>query len=209
MNSGLLKTDKTWSLFLDRDGVINKRIVGGYVRSWDEFEFLPGVPDALKILSGAFARILVVSNQQGVGKKLVTDEEVKEIHHRMSDEIRKAGGTIDKVYYCPFLEEDRSIMRKPNIGMALKARKDFPGINFKRSVMVGDSVSDMIFGRRLKMKTVLLSDDIALIRGGAGFVDFVYNDLLSFAKNCFSSPPHEHTGSSDHKLTKSPNTNNK
>jgi D-glycero-D-manno-heptose 1,7-bisphosphate phosphatase len=197
MNSDLLKIDKTWSLFLDRDGVINKRIVGGYVRSWDEFEFLPGVLDALKILSGIFERILVVSNQQGIGKKLMTDEEVEAIHVRMSEEIIKARGTIDKIYYCPLLEADRSIMRKPNIGMALKARKDFPEINFKRSVMVGDSISDMIFGRRLKMKTVLLSRDISLVRKGKDFIDFVFVDLISFANylSIPSSPPHLLTSS--------------
>jgi histidinol-phosphate phosphatase family protein len=200
MNSDHLKIDKTWSLFLDRDGVINKRIVGGYVRSWDQFEFLPAVLDALKLISGNFERIIVVSNQQGVGKGLMTDKDVEAIHERMAEEIRKAGGTIDKTYYCPFLEENKSILRKPNIGMALKARKEFPGINFKRSVMVGDSLSDMIFGKRLKMKTVLLSNDIALIRKGANVIDLVYDDLLSFAK----SLTHQLISSSAHQLINSP-----
>jgi len=195
MNSGHLKIDKTWSLFLDRDGVINKRIVGGYVQSWDQFEFLPGVADALKLLSGKFAAILVVSNQQGVGKGLITDKDVKAIHARMVEEIGKTGGTIDKIYYCPSLEEDKSILRKPNIGMALKARKDYPAINFKRSVMVGDSISDMIFGRRLKMKTVFLSNDISVIRKGAELIDFVYDDLFSFAKSLtFATSPHSSPG---------------
>ena len=190
MSSGPLKIDKTWSLFLDRDGVINRRIVGGYVQSWDQFEFLPGVTEALKILSGNFTRILVVSNQQGVGKGLITDKDVKSIHARMAEEIAEAGGTIHKIYYCPSLDEDKSILRKPNIGMALKARKDDPAINFKRSVMVGDSISDMIFGRRLKMKTVFLSNDISVIRKGAQFIDFVYDDLLAFAKSLtFATPP--------------------
>jgi D-glycero-D-manno-heptose 1,7-bisphosphate phosphatase len=191
MNSGLLKINKTWSLFLDRDGVINKRFVGGYVRSWDQFEFIPGVLDALKLLSGKFERIIVVSNQQGIGKKLMTEKEVEAIHKRMADEITKVGGKIDKTYYCPSLEEDNSIMRKPNIGMALKARKEFPGINFKQSVMIGDSISDMIFGKRLKMKTVLLSQDSSMIRKGADFIDLVYYDLLSFANylSIPSSPP--------------------
>jgi D-glycero-D-manno-heptose 1,7-bisphosphate phosphatase len=200
MNSGHLKIDKTWSLFLDRDGVINKRIVGGYVQSWDQFEFLPGVTGAMKLLSGNFSRILVVSNQQGVGKGLITDKEVKAIHTRMTEEITKEGGTVDKIYYCPSLEEDKSILRKPNIGMALQARKDYPDINFKRSVMVGDSISDMIFGRRLKMKTVFLSKDISVIRKGAEYIDFVYEDLLSFAK----SFTHLLISSSAHQLISSP-----
>ena len=181
MNSGNLKIDKSWSLFLDRDGVINRRIIDGYVRSWDQFEFLPGITDAMKILAGKFGKIFVVSNQQGIGKGLMTDEDVNVIHSRMKQEIENAGGFITRTYYCPFLEAENSIMRKPNIGMALRARKDFPGINFKRSIMVGDSISDMLFGKRLKMKTVLLSQDISLIRKGADFIDFVFYDLISFA----------------------------
>jgi D-glycero-D-manno-heptose 1,7-bisphosphate phosphatase len=201
MNSGHLKIDKTWSLFLDRDGVINKRIVGGYVSSWDQFEFLTGVLDALKLLSGNFTRIFIVSNQQGVGKGLMTDDDVKALHFRMAEEIVKAGGKIDKTYYCPSLEEDHSIMRKPNIGMALKARKEFPGITFKQSVMVGDSISDMIFGKRLKMKTVLLSQDSSLIRKGADFIDFVFDDLHSFAKFYSQSANHYHITTSPHHTT--------
>ena len=180
MNSGNLKIEKSWSLFLDRDGVINKRIVGDYIRSWDQFEFLPGVLVALKLLTGNFTKVFIVSNQQGVGKGLMTDNDVNTLHSRMAEEIVKAGGNITKIYYSPSLEQENSIMRKPNIGMALKARKEFPGLNFKHSVMVGDSISDMIFGKRLKMTTVLLSQDITLIRKGADVIDFVYDDLLSF-----------------------------
>jgi D-glycero-D-manno-heptose 1,7-bisphosphate phosphatase len=209
MNSDPLKIDKTWSLFLDRDGVINKRIVGGYVQSWEQFEFLPGVPVALKLLAGNFSRILVVSNQQGVGKGLITDKDVKAIHTRMAEEIAKEGGSVDTIYYCPSLEEDNSILRKPNIGMALKARKDYPDINFKRSIMVGDSISDMIFGRRLKMKTVFLSNDIAVIRKGAEFIDFVYEDLLDFANSLtYTISPNSTPGniSPSHHFTISPTT---
>jgi histidinol-phosphate phosphatase family protein len=204
MNSDHLKIDNTWSLFLDRDGVINRRIVGGYVRSWDQFEFLPGVTEALKLLTGNFKKIIVVSNQQGVGKGMITDEDVKAIHSRMAEEIVKAAGTIDKIYYCPFLEENKSILRKPNIGMALKARKEYPGINFKRSVMVGDSISDMVFGKRLKMKTVFLSSDLSIIRKGAELIDFVYDDLLSFAMYLINPSTHQFISSSVHQITSSP-----
>jgi D-glycero-D-manno-heptose 1,7-bisphosphate phosphatase len=209
MNSGNLKIDKSWSLFLDRDGVINKRIIGGYVSSWDQFEFLPGVLEALKLLSSDFKRIFVVSNQQGVGKGLMTDYDVEQIHKRMTEEIMKAAGTIDKTYYCPFLKESNSILRKPDIGMALKARIDFPGINFKRSIMVGDSISDMIFGTRLKMMTVLLSKDISLVRKGSKVIDMVFDDLLSFAKSLTNTPTHQFISSSAHQLTSSPNTSSK
>lgn len=173
--------DSGWTLFLDRDGVINTRILGGYVQTWTQFEFLQGVPEALKILSGVFPRIIVVSNQQGIGKGLMTKEELDGIHTKLTSEIKRDGGRIDRIYYSPYLEKEGSIVRKPNVGMALMARKDFPAINFKRSVMVGDSISDMVFGARLKMVNVFISDDIIQIRKNYRLLDFSFPDLLSFA----------------------------
>jgi histidinol-phosphate phosphatase family protein len=174
--------DSGWSLFLDRDGVINTRISGGYVQKWEQFEFLPGVTDALKILSGEFQKIIVVSNQQGIGKGLMTEEDLNALHRKMISEIERMGGRIDRIYHSPYLEQEGSLKRKPNVGMGLMARKDFPGIKFKRSVMVGDSISDMIFGKRLKMINVFISGDIDQIRKNHRCIDFVYPDLISFAK---------------------------
>jgi D-glycero-D-manno-heptose 1,7-bisphosphate phosphatase len=182
-----LKIDTTWTLFLDRDGVINKRIEGDYIRSWEQFEFLPGVTEALKAFAAVFGKIIVVSNQQGVGKGLMTNKDVREIHDKMTSEILGHGGRIDRVYHSPFLERENSIHRKPNVGMALQARKDFPGIRFRRSVMSGDSISDMVFGKRLNMTTVFIGTKPELIRQGHEVIDFVYPDLLSFAKDLSGS----------------------
>jgi histidinol-phosphate phosphatase family protein len=182
MNLGDLKIDTNWTLFLDRDGVINTRILGGYIRNWEQFEFLPGFLEAMKILSPEFSRIIVVSNQQGIGKGLMTEEELETLHRKMTGEIEKNGGRIDRIYHSPFLEKEGSLIRKPNVGMALMARKEFPGINFKRSLMVGDSISDMIFGKRLKMVTVFLSEDIGQARKNHQCIDFIYPDLISFAE---------------------------
>ena len=176
-----LMIDPTWTLFLDRDGVINTRILGGYVKNWSQFEFIHGVPEALKILSTKFSRIIVVSNQQGIGKGLMTTEELDSLHREMIAGIVRNGGRIDRVYHSPFLEKEGSVIRKPNIGMALMARKDFRGVNFKRSVMVGDSISDMVFGKRLKMVNVFISEDIRQIRKNFRLVDFSFPDLLTFA----------------------------
>jgi histidinol-phosphate phosphatase family protein len=183
MNLNNLKIDKTWTLFLDRDGVINRRIVDDYVKTWKQFEFLNGTQDALKILSSLFGKIFIVSNQQGIGKGLMTEEELQEIHCRMVEEIEKSGGRIDKVYHSPFLEKDKSILRKPGIGMALKARKEFPGTNFSRSVMAGDSVSDMIFGKKAGMITAFISTEKDLIRKNYQLIDVAFPDLLSFSKD--------------------------
>jgi histidinol-phosphate phosphatase family protein len=191
MNLADLKIDRNWSLFLDRDGVINRRIVGGYVKTWDEMGFLPGVLDAIASFSNIFNRIFVVSNQQGVGKGLMTMDEVINIHHLMVSEINKAGGRIDGVYFCPNLESDRSIMRKPNIGMALRARREFPEIRFNRSLMVGDSLSDMIFGKRTGMKTALIASSPELAQKFPHFIDYLFPDLrtlsLSLASNLLTT----------------------
>jgi D-glycero-D-manno-heptose 1,7-bisphosphate phosphatase len=182
MNLSDLTIDSTWTLFLDRDGVINTRILGGYVQKWEQFEFLPGVQEAFRLLSLKFPRIVVVSNQQGIGKGLMTEDELVTLHRQMTEEIERGGGRVDKVYFSPHLEKEGSVKRKPNVGMALMARKDFPGISFKRSVMVGDSVSDMIFGKRLKMVNVFISQDLAQARKNPRCIDFVYPDLISFAE---------------------------
>lgn len=174
--------DTGWSLFLDRDGVINTRIHGGYVQRWEQFQFLPGVGDALKILATKFNRIIVVSNQQGIGKGIMTEEELETLHRRMIAEIEKAGGRIDRIYHSPHLEQEGSLTRKPNVGMALMARKEFPDINFKRSVMVGDSISDMVFGKKLRMVNVFISEDISQARKNHHCIDLIFPDLISFAK---------------------------
>ena len=176
-----LRIDKTWTLFLDRDGVINRRVTDGYVMTWNEFEFLPGVLEARKRFHAVFGRIIVVSNQQGVGKGLLSGSDVQSIHDRMVAEIEVAGGKADAVYFSPELDSDGSVMRKPNVGMALKARRQFPGIRFNRSVMAGDSLSDMIFGKRIGMVTVLISHDTSLAKIHPRKIDYLYPNLISLA----------------------------
>ncbi|MEZ4911079.1 MAG: HAD-IIIA family hydrolase [Saprospiraceae bacterium] len=153
------RIDSTWSLFLDRDGVINSRIVGDYVRDFDQFKFLPGVLDAISVLSGFFNRICVVTNQAGIEKGLYSHDDLAIIHEKMLEAITYFGGHVDNVYYCPFYLGENIFCRKPNPGMALQAKSDFPDIEFKKSVMVGDSLSDIAFGNRLGMKTILLGTD--------------------------------------------------
>ena len=145
-----------WSLFLDRDGVINRRLVDDYVKSWEEFEFLPGVLEAIALFARKFQHIFVVTNQQGIGKGLMGEEDLQEIHRRMLDEIQKAGGRIDRIYHCPSLAADQSPRRKPNPGMALQAGEEFPEVDFSKSIMAGDSVSDMEFGRNAGMHCVFI-----------------------------------------------------
>ncbi|MCD4736330.1 MAG: HAD family hydrolase [Bacteroidales bacterium] len=170
-------------LFLDRDGVINERIIGGYVTMPGDFVFLQGVTNALKILSGIFERIFIVTNQQGIGKGIMTEEQLRIVHEYMLKKIEKAGGRIDNIYYAPYLELENHPFRKPNTGMALQAQKDFPEVDFKRSVMVGDSKSDMLFGKALGMETIFVSNepeiDFKLI------ADLYFRNLPDYAKSQF------------------------
>lgn len=181
LNSMNLTIDKSWTLFLDRDGVINKRLPDDYVKSWEQFHFIDGTLDAITIFSRFFGRIVVVSNQQGVGKGLMPASELVFIHKQMQHAVAEAGGKIDKVYYSPFLEAEKHITRKPAIGMGLKARQDFKEISFKKSIMAGDSFSDVLFGRRLGMKTVLIGER-TLARQYPNLIDLVYPDLITFAQ---------------------------
>lgn len=170
-----------WTLFLDRDGVINTRLPDDYVKTPEDFKFLPGVKDAMKILTNIFDPIIVVTNQQGIGKGLMTEVQLEKIHNEMRSEVEQGGGRIDAIYFCPDLKNSGSFYRKPAIGMGLRARKEFPGINFKRSIMAGDSYSDILFGYRLGMKTALISEDSNLRFKCGDMLDFSFPDLKSFA----------------------------
>ena len=143
-------------LFLDRDGVINRRLPGQYVQSIEEFKFLPGVLDALPRLSKKTDKIIIVTNQQGVGKELMTYEQMEQVHEYMQQQIEKKGGRVDAIFSCTELASDTNNCRKPSPAMGIYAKKKFPNINFSKSLMVGDSASDIQFGQALGMKTVLM-----------------------------------------------------
>lgn len=170
------------TLFLDRDGVINVRLVGDYIKNWDEFKFEEGVLEAIKIFIKHFDTILVVSNQQGISKGLMSEDDLNSIHNKMKQEIVKAGGRIDEIYYCKALSKENNFCRKPSVGMGLKARKQFKNIRFKESVMVGDSISDMKFGKRLKMQTVFISTSIQDTSKNFRLINKRFDSLIDYAK---------------------------
>ena len=171
----IIKND--WTLFLDRDGVINVRIIDGYVTKIEEFEFLPNVIDAFKIFNEKFKRIIVVTNQQGVGKGIMTSEDVDYVHKYMIQEVERQGGRIDKIYFCPQLKSVDNNYRKPSPKMAYFAKEDFPEIDLSKSIMVGDMNSDIEFGKNAGMKTVFIGDNDLKLNP-----DSRYNSLYDFAK---------------------------
>ena len=151
--------DSTWTLFLDRDGVINKRIMGGYVTSIDEFNFIDGVPEAISKFSDIFLNIFVITNQQGIAKKIMTESNLLSIHHYMAEELKKHGGIITKCFYAPGFKNEINSIRKPSMAMGILAKNDFPMTDFKKSIMVGDTDSDILFGKNLGMKTVRIKTE--------------------------------------------------
>ena len=141
-----------WSLFLDRDGVVNRRIDGDYVRDVDQFEFLPGVLGALATLARWAPRIVIVTNQQGIGRGLMTAGAVDAVHTAMTTRVAAAGGRIDDVLVCPHLSGSCRC-RKPLPGLALRWLAEHPEVDPARSVMVGDSDSDIAMGAELARYT--------------------------------------------------------
>lgn len=177
-----LFADKSWTLFLDRDGVINQRNGDEYVLNAEQFLWIQGVQQSIAFLSGVFGRVFVVTNQQGIGRGMMSDNDLSLIHHKLLDGVEKEGGKIDRIYHCPAIMEAGSFFRKPLPGMALQARKDFPDVDFKKSIMVGDTISDMRFGKNLKMITVLIETNKKLVSENHNLINYVFPDLNAFAQ---------------------------
>lgn len=175
-----LEISKQWTLFLDRDGVLNKKLENDYVKTTQQFQLIENVLPALKKLRKIFGRIIIVTNQQGIGKQLMTDEDLNNIHQHMLNIFKTENIYIDKIYYAPQLASTKSIMRKPNIGMALKAKEDFSDISFSQSIMIGDSLSDIQFAQNAGMYSIYLSENPEHFFP----YDFVFKDLFEFSK-CF------------------------
>lgn len=176
----LRQINNSWTLFLDRDGVINHEKEMDYVYSYDEFIFYDRVHEAMEIFNAAFGRIIVVTNQRGVGKGLMTEETLGTIHDEMSNDITTSGGRIDAVYYCTATDNAHP-ERKPNHGMALRAMEDFPEIKMARSIMVGNTISDMEFGRNAGMFTILLKTTNQSPELPNPLIDLAFEDLYDFA----------------------------
>lgn len=148
-----------WTLFLDRDGVINQRLIGDYVKTTNEFSLLNGVANAIATANQIFFKVVVVTNQQGIGKGLMTESNLLTIHRYCSDLLLESNARIDAYYFAPSLAHENSNDRKPKTGMAMQAKQQFPLIDFSKSIMVGDSNSDIEFGKNAGMKTVFVSQD--------------------------------------------------
>lgn len=175
------RAGREWCLFLDRDGVINRQIVGDYVRSWRQFQWLPNVALALKRLGDWAPHLVIVTNQQGIGKDLMSAQDVEDIHRKLSAELALDGVTIDAIQVCPHLEVANCPCRKPSPGLVLEWLGQNPDNHSSLSIVAGDSGSDLELARNVATKTggcasiQIGSDDLG---GGA---DVSFDSLWDFA----------------------------
>jgi len=170
------------TLFLDRDGVINLRTPGEYVKTPNEFLPTEGLGEAMRLLSEKFGRIVVVTNQAGIGKALMTELDLYAVHQKMYSFVEAAGGRIDRAYHCPHRADAGCTCRKPATGMAWMALADFPDIDFEDAWMVGDSVADMEFAQKLGVRSVLIRGKIEEVAALSKLkIDYQFDSLFEFA----------------------------
>ena len=169
-----------WTLFLDRDGVINVEKNEDYIRNWNEFEFYSESLKAMPLLAKKFPRIIITTNQKGVGKGLMTEDDLQDIHNNMKSQIELVQGRIDHILYCTDLDND-SPNRKPQPGMAFQAQTLFPEIQLDKSIMVGNRMSDMLFGRNAGMHTVFVATTHPETSFPNPAIDYRFSHLLDFA----------------------------
>ncbi|MBR6452352.1 MAG: HAD family hydrolase [Lachnospiraceae bacterium] len=168
-------------IFLDRDGVINRRApMHSYIYSWDRFELLPGVTEAIRICNEKGLPVIVVSNQRGIARGIFTKEQTDQLHERLNEELQKSGAHIDAFFVCPHGENECEC-RKPKPGLFVQAQEylEAQGIRVKKSgsFMIGDSASDILAGKAYGIRTVFIGDDReAFEKTGAGHMS---PDLLS------------------------------
>jgi len=173
--SGTLRT-----IFVDRDGVLNEKMPeGSYVRAWSDFRVLPGVPEAVARLNRAGIRVIVVSNQRGIALGLYSEADVAAIHANLQDVLKADGAHVDAFYICPH-DKEQCNCRKPLPGMFEQAQRDFPDINASTSAIIGDSLSDIEFGKRLGMRTVFIEGGAEQRKAGA-------NEAAEIADRRFAS----------------------
>jgi D-glycero-D-manno-heptose 1,7-bisphosphate phosphatase len=143
-------------VFLDRDGVLNRKMPeGAYVSDWAQFEWLPGAVEAIVRMNRANLTVILVSNQRGIALGRATAEQVERIHDNMQSYLARHGARLDAIYYCPH-DIGECHCRKPDVGLFEQATKDFPQVNADNSVVIGDSLSDIQAGQRLGMKTIFI-----------------------------------------------------
>lgn len=145
-------------IFLDRDGVINKKAaVHEYIARWENFHFLPDVPEAIRLMNEHGYKVAVVTNQRGIALGLTTNDEVERLHDKMREELLKKGACISWVFHCPH-DYGECDCRKPNTGL-LRRVEQFADVDKPASWMVGDSPIDIEAGRTYGVNTIFIGEE--------------------------------------------------
>ena len=147
------------TVLLDRDGTVNVHIVGDYVRRPEQLEFVPGAKEAIAAMSRAGKQVYVITNQRGVGRGLMTEADLEQVHAFMLEQVEQAGGHIDGIYCCTATEADDP-RRKPQTGMWQELLRDHPDIRPEETLMIGDSDSDEAFARNCGIAFCRVEDTI-------------------------------------------------
>ena len=173
------------TIFIDRDGVVNRNR-DDYVKSWGEFEFLPGSLEALRMLAGRGVRVVVVTNQSAVGRGIISGEALEGIHRQMVAEVEAHGGRIDAVLCCPHAPDDGCDCRKPRPGLLLEATRRFR-IDPAMSCFVGDNLCDLKAAQAAGIPFVMVLSGkglpASLRRARAGYpLRWIARDLESAAR---------------------------
>ncbi len=151
------------AIFLDRDGVLNKKMARAqYVCSWDEWEWMPGAKEALRLLKEAGYKVFVITNQPGIARGSMSEFALNKIHGKMKKEVAEGGGRIDAIYYCPHGWDDGCDCRKPKPGMLFMAQKDFH-LDLTKTIFIGDDERDEMAGRAAGCPTILVNDNYPLL----------------------------------------------
>jgi len=171
------------TIFLDRDGVVNKKAPeGDYINSSKELRLIRGAAKAIKYFNDRGFLVIIITNQRGIGKGIMTEEDFKKIMDDLQKRLKRKGAHIDAYYYCPDVD-DSSLYRKPNIGMFLQAKKDFPEIDFNNSFVIGDSWRDVEAGKRIGAKTVLVREEQSMEIKSDYIVGCLFDIIQEFKKH--------------------------
>lgn len=155
------------TVFLDRDGVINRKMPEGqYVSGWERFHLLSGVPEAIAALNRKGLRVFVITNQRGIALGLYSSADVEAIHVKLQHVLAESGAHVDGFYFCPH-DKLQCNCRKPRPGLFEQAKADFPEITPEGSVVIGDSLSDIEFGHNLGLRTIFIEGDAEHRKPGA------------------------------------------
>jgi D-glycero-D-manno-heptose 1,7-bisphosphate phosphatase len=167
MTINQMDTSRVRYVFLDRDGVLNRKLPEGeYVTGWEQFQWQPGAVEAIARMNRAGMTVILVSNQRGIALGLFTHEQLELIHKNMRADLAQSGARLDAIYFCPH-DVGECHCRKPDIGLFEQAYRDFPEAAAHNSVVIGDSFSDVQAGQRLGMKTIFIQGEADRQKAGA------------------------------------------